>query len=399
MTQMTTNVKTVILRGPLLTQSGYGVHARQVARWLFNRADSQGNLDVVTEVLPWGNTPWITDTSAHDGLIGRIVQSATSRPKYDVSLQLQLPNEWNPFLADFNIGLTAAVEADRCNPAWVDAVNRMDLVIVPSEFVKSVFTNTGAVTTRIEVIPEAFIDEILTSKDAPSLELGLPTKFNLLVFGQFTGNNPENDRKNLFYTVKWLAETFKDNQDVGVVIKTNLGRNTALDRVQAQNILSQLLQEVQKGPGPRFYLLHGDMSNADVAALYRSPDVKALVTLTRGEGFGLPILEAAASDLPVIATNWSAHTEYLSVTTFARFIRVDATLAPIHASRLDGQIFMEGAQWAAPSEDDAKRKFRKFYDSPSIPKDWARELGDSLRRSHSFESIAKKYDYVLKDVL
>jgi len=291
--------------------------------------------------------------------------------------------------------MTAAVEADRCNPAWVDAVNRMDLVILPSQFVKKVLTSTGAVTTRLEVIPEAFIDTIL-NKDVAGMKLGLPTKFNFLVFGQFTGNNPENDRKNLFYTVKWLAETFKDNQDVGVVIKTNLSRNTSLDRVQTQNILSQLLLEVQKGVGPKFFLLHGNMSDADVAGLYRSPDIKALVSLTRGEGFGLPILEAAASDLPVIATNWSAHTEFLK---HGKFVKVEASLVPVHASRIDGQIFVKDAQWAAPSEEDAKRKLRKFYESSSMPASWAKELGESIRETHSFSAIAAQYDETLKGVL
>ena len=195
--------KTVILRGPVLTESGYGVHARQVARWLFDLADKTGNIDVVTEPLPWGQTPWLVDVYAHDGLVGRLIQAAGKRDKYDVSLQLQLPNEWNPFLADFNVGITAGVEGDVCNPAWVSAINRMDLVVVPSEFVKNVFANTGEIKTKVVVIPEAFIDSVAKT-ELPQVDLEIPTDFNFLVFGQITGNNPENDRKNMFYTVKWL---------------------------------------------------------------------------------------------------------------------------------------------------------------------------------------------------
>ena len=195
-----TTKKTVILRGPLCTSSGYGVHVRQVARWLFDYSDSQGNLDVVTELTAWGNTPWIVDVNEQDGLIGRCIQSAQKRDKYDVSIQLQLPNEWNPFLADYNIGITAGVEATSCDPAWVMACNRMDLIIVPSDFVKQVLMNSGELKVRIEVVPEAFIDAV-AKETVPELELDLTTDFNFLVFGQFTGNNPENDRKNIFYTI------------------------------------------------------------------------------------------------------------------------------------------------------------------------------------------------------
>lgn len=390
-------MKSVILRAPLLTQSGYGVHARQVARWLFETADARpGEIEVCCESVPWGNTPWIVDTDAHNGLIGRVLQSIKPKQKYDVSIQLQLPNEWNPFLADFNVGMTAAVETDRCNPAWVEAVNKMDLVVVPSDFVRQVFLNTGTITTRIEVVPEAFIDAILDDT-VQGLDLSeMTTKFNFLLFGQFTGNNPENDRKNIFYTVKWLAETFKDDPDVGVIIKTNLSRNTTLDRIQAQGLLGQLLMETQKGPGPKFSLLHGDMSDKEVAGLYKSPKIDCLLSLTRGEGFGLPILEAAASGLPVMTTNWSAHTEFLKQ---GKYMKVDYRIAPVHETRVDGHIFVKGAQWAEPLEEDAKRKMKKFVESPGLPRQWAKDLSASLKKTHSFAAIKDRYNVVFKDII
>lgn len=389
--------KTVILRGPVLTESGYGVHARQVARWLFDLADKTGNIDVVTEPLPWGATPWLVDVYAHDGLVGRLIQAAGKRDKYDVSLQLQLPNEWNPFLADYNVGLTAGVEGDVCNPAWIPAINRMDLVIVPSEFVKSVFTNTGEVKTKIAVVPEAFIDAI-AKPEIPEIDLSeIKTDFNFLMFGQITGNNPENDRKNLFYTVKWLCEQFADNPNVGVVVKTNTGRQTVVDRIRTTNLLAQLTMEVKKGAEfPKIYLLHGDMSDDEVAALYRHPKIKALVAPTRGEGFGLPILEAAASGLPVIATGWSAHTEFLNK---GKYVKLDYRLEQIHPSRADNQIWMPNAKWANVKEDDFKHRVKKFVESPQLPQQWAKELSETLKREYSFESVAAQYTEVLKDVL
>lgn len=384
--------KTVVLRAPLLTQSGYGVHARQVARWLFNRQDKHNDITVYTNPVPWGDTPWFVDVEAENGLIGRVIQTAQNAESYDVSIQLQLPNEWNPFLADYNVGMTAAVEGDRCNPEWVSACNGMDLIIVPSEFTKTVLTNTGEITTPIVVIPESFPDAIIEARDSDyELPLNLDTKFNLLVFGQLTGDNPENDRKNLAYTIKWLAEVFEGNEDVGIVVKTNIGRSTKLDLRRSKQFLGQLVAQVTKGNGPKFHLLHGDMSNTDIAALYKNPQVNGLVSLTRGEGFGLPLLEAAVSDLPIVATNWSAHTEFLNR---GKFIKVDYTLQDIHESRVDGKIWVEGARWANAKEADAKKKIKRFYESPKVPKEWAVDLGAKLRESHSFEAISALYDEV-----
>lgn len=383
--------KSVLLRAPVLTLSGYGVHARQVARWLFDKEEAL-DLDITVEPLNWGQTGWITDIHAEDGLVGRILQaSENTKPFYDVTIQLQLPNEWNPMLGRFNVGMTAGVETDRCNPLWVECVNRMNLVIVPSEFTKQCFVNTGEITTDLVVVGESFIDEIKNPNEH-SIDLELPHNFNLLVFGQITGNNPDNDRKNLAYTVKWLSECLADRPDVGVILKTNMLRNTKMDRTATFNVLSKLVMEVKKGPGPHFHLLHGGLTNSEVVGLYTHPKVKALVSLTHGEGFGLPLLEAAAAGLPVIVPGWSGHMDFLK---HGKFLKVEHKIAPIHDSRVDGQIFVKDAQWAYPTEFDAKRRVLKFLESPTVPKEWAMELREKLLTLFNFETISGEYDNIL----
>lgn len=386
--------KRVLVRGPVLTQSGYGVHARQVARWLLERTD----LEVEFQALPWGDTPWIINSETNNGLIGKIM-SKTVDPngrKYDVSFQVQLPNEWDSKLAAFNIGITAGVETDRCNPEWVSACNNMNMVIVPSNHTKKCLTSSGGIRTPLHVVPESFSDSILESVGTHTDNLTFSTPFNFLIFGQLTGNNPENERKNIFYTIKWLCETFKNDKDVGIVVKTNSGRNTCIDRKIVNQTFEALLKEVRGGIYPRIHLLHGDMSDEEVASLYRHPQIKALVSLTRGEGYGLPILEAAASGLPVIATGWSGHLDFLS---HGRYVEIDYDLKEIHPSRVDNRIFMQGTKWSQTKEDDFKKKILKFRNGHSIPKEWALSLQKKLQEMYTFESVKFLYEETTKGVL
>lgn len=397
--------KKVILRAPLLVSSGYGTHSRQVARWLFDQLDKRDDLEVFTEPLRWGICPWLVNTDDHNGLVGRVVQHAQKSDHYDVSIQLQLANEWNPFLANYNIGISAMVECDTCNPKWIDNINQMDLVVVPSEFIKKSVEVSGNVKTKIIVIPEAFTDEC-KDENYSNEELNdinsivdlssVTTDFNFLIFGQFTGNNPENDRKNIPHTLRILCDTFKDNEDVGVVIKTNFGRNSHMDKASTINALTKILLEVKKGPGPKFHLLHGNMSDKEVAALYRHPKIKALVSLTHGEGFCLPALSSGASGLPVIITDWSGHTDFMNL---GKYIKIDYQLAPIHQTRVDNAIFFPNMKWAYPIEQDVKNKLMKFYKSPAIPQQWAKELANKLQKTYNFEQISNNYTEAFKDII
>lgn len=379
--------KKVLLRGPVLTQSGYGVHARQVAKWLF----SNQQLDVEVQALPWGDTPWLIDKNLDGGFIGKLMEKTidpTGR-NYDVSVQIQLPNEWDNNIAKTNIGISAVVETDVCNPSWVQACNKMSMIIVPSQHARDCLTKTGTINVPLHVVPEAYAPACAGNFNTHVNNLDFSTPFNFLIFGQLTGNNPENERKNIFYTVKWLCETFKNDKDVGVVIKTNSGRNTCIDRKIIKQTFETVVKEVRQSMFPRVHLLHGDMSDEEISSLYKHPKIKALVSLTKGEGYGLPILEAAACGLPVIATGWSGHLDFLS---HGKYIDINYKLVDIHPSRVDNKIFMKGQKWAQVSEEDFKKKVLKFKSSSAIPKQWALDLQSKILEKYSIESIVERYN-------
>tara|TARA_R100000808_G_C2155541_1_gene168578 strand:- start:3884 stop:5047 length:1164 start_codon:yes stop_codon:yes gene_type:complete len=381
--------KQVLLRAPLLTYSGYGTHSRQIFRWLLTRPD----IDVYCQLVPWGITPWMINPDFEGGLVGEIMKRSNdlTNHKFDVSLQVQLPNEWDPNLATVNIGISAVVETDRCNPQWVMNCNNMQHVIVPSTFTKNVLLNSGHCTTPITVVPECFYDEIV-EENIPESNLDFETDFNFLLFGQFTGHSPETDRKNLFNTLRLMCHIFKDDPNVGIVLKTNSGRNTTIDKSITEKTVRQVISEVRIGEYPKVHLLHGRYSSSEIASLHRHPKIKCLVSLTRGEGFGLPLLEAAASGLPIIATNWSGHLDFLNL---GKFIPVSYRLENIPQSRTDNQIFMQGSSWAEFDEANAISRLQKFRKSPYMPQKWAQELREKLLKTHTQNAINAKYNEAL----
>jgi len=386
-------LKNVILRAPLLSISGYGVHSRQIFKWISKRYDVR----LFSQVVQWGNTSWMISPELEDGLVGKIMASSNNLDtKADVSIQVQLPDEWDPNLAQKNIGISAVIETDRCNPEWISAMNKMDAVVVPSNHVKNIILNTGRVTSKLYVIPEWYYENI-DLQESHNLDIDFNTSFNFLTISQFTGNDAFTDRKNLYFTLKWFCEVFSEDPDVGLILKTNHGKGTKIDRQITRNKIRQVLGEVRNGSSyPKIHLLHGNMTSDELISLYRNEKVKCFLSLTRGEGFGLPLLEAAACKLPVMATNWSAHLDFLNL---GRFIPINYQLAEIPPHKADGRIFTNGMKWAEPSESDFKVKIKKLRNKYDMPKQWASELSEKVKLEFSAEPIISKYDDMFNEVI
>ena len=178
--------------------------------------------------------------------------------------------------------------------------------------------------------------------------------------------------------MKWFVEEFK-NDNVGLICKTHLGGASHIDREAITNNLQQILAPYTDRKC-KVYLLHGDMHECEMAALYTHPKVKALISFSHGEGFGLPLFEAVGYGLPVITTEWSGQIDFMYCPNKEgkikpHFARVDFTLQPVQPEAVWEGVIEKDAMWAFPIGASAKSEMRTIY------KDWDRYRGQAKRLS------------------
>lgn len=392
----------LVLRAPLLTASGYGVHSRQIFRALM----ASDAFDVSTIPIKWGETPYLFDQNdtllrSIRQLAGKYEQEQRAGVKYDVSVQVTIPNEFEK-LARVNVGVTAGIEVDRVSPEWIIKANeKVDLVVVPSEHSLHTYKNVRYQAPDGQalflkkpsfVAPEGVDTTIFNTDPVPeevSSRLKLEPDFNFLCVGLGFDRGLGEDRKNLSSLVKWFCERFKDDKTVGLVLKVGLVNNSLVDFETTRRRISELKALAGcTGPYPRVYLVHGRLSDSELAALYKHPKIKAFITLTHGEGFGLPIIEAAACGLPVVATNWSGHLDFLKIDDKNKFVPLDYSMTQIPKSVVWKGVMEEGTQWASVKEEDVKLKMKKLVLSYDKPKEWATELAGHIKENFSLEKVS-----------
>lgn len=381
-------MKKVLLRGPLLTASGYGEHSRQFFRWLESRED----IDLKVQCLNWGVTTWYIDTNIEDGLIGRIMSKTNfdnQKENFDISIQVQLPDEWDTSLAKYNVGVSAFIETTKCSKKWFDCCNKMDKIIAPSKHaLKSVLAN-GKLEKRAHVVNEP-LNPLVLKKDE-DFNLNLNADFNFLIVSQLTDMSPSHDRKNIIKTIKSFCEKFDGNENVGLVIKTNIGRSTRADRIRTKILLEKIVKESRKTEFPKVTMVHGLLTPQEMSAIYSHPKIKCFVSLTRGEGYGLPLMEAAACELPIMATNWSGHLDFLK-----DFIKINYSLVSIPDSKADGRIFEKNTFWAEASEDDFKKKLDWVIKNYDTLKKSAKKQSKRIKKDFSQKTFNKKMNEIIK---
>lgn len=392
----------VVISCPIDTYSGYGARSRDFVKALINEKDNEWDIKIVPQ--KWGNTRIGYLEDHQDYTFTKYFTSQISeKPK--VWIQITVPNEFKP-IGEFNIGVTAAMETTLCDASWVEGTNRMDLVLTSSEhskqsLIQSVyeFENNQTkqkgkieVNKQIEVLFEGVDLSTYSSNTKGSVELvdsldSIKESFCFLFVGHWLQGEHRQDRKNVSGMIETFLKTFKTQHNKpALILKTQSATSSLLDR----EAILQRIDSIRKNVGgslPNIYLLHGELNDADINTLYRHQKVKAMVNLTRGEGFGRPLLEFTTTGKPIIASAWSGHTDFLRSDLVTL---VGGKLENVHKSAVIKNMILEEAKWFTYDERQAKDAFKFVYKQYKKAITQSRKQKTVTEKHFSFEKMQSK---------
>tara|TARA_R110000851_G_scaffold112961_1_gene237403 strand:+ start:20 stop:1348 length:1329 start_codon:yes stop_codon:yes gene_type:complete len=399
-----------LVTAPVQTRSGYGAHSRDICRSLIEL----DKYDVHIMGVRWGNCPMnaLNEKDPNDKMIiDRILQTPQLSRQPDLHIHIVIPNEFHT-LGKYNIGITAGLEMTICPPTWLEGMNRMDLNIVPSNFVRDTMIGLNfdvtdkdtkqkkgelKVNKPVEVLFEGTDTNIFKKTKDFSKELvdemkNVEENFNFLYVGHWLQGNLGKDRKDTGMMLKVFLETFKNQkQKPGLIMKTSGAGFSILDR---EDILSKIetVKETVKGDLPNVYLLHGDFTDEEMNELYNHPKVKAHVNLTHGEGFGRPLLEASISQKPIIASDWSGHTDFLFKDLA---IMLKGSMSAVEKGSVPDDFLIEGSQWFTVNYRDASSAMKSVYKSYKQYTINAKKLGIVNKSKFSLNAMTRKFGKIL----
>ena len=393
---------------PIDTYSGYGARSRDFVKALIELNE----YDV--RILPqrWGMTPFgfIEDHIEEWGFLKQhIVPQLMEQP--DIWCQITVPNEFQP-VGKYNIGLTAGIETTVCAPQWIEGCNRMNLVLTSSKHAKTVFETTNyqinnkqtnqtqgelKLSKPIEVLIEGANLEIykpldvkeFTSKNLVKDLDSIKESFAYLFVGHWMQGQLGEDRKNVGLLVKAFYETFKNkSKKPALILKTSQVGSSYMDRDELIAKIKAIKATVKSNNLPNIYLLHGEFTNEEMNQIYNHPKVKAMVNLTKGEGFGRPLLEFSLVNKPIITTNWSGHIDYLN----PEFVTLlPGTLTKVHPSAANGMLMQE-AEWFSVDTGHAGHYLKDVFENYKRYTENAKRQGFQSRTKFSFNAMKEKLD-------
>ncbi len=392
----------LIFQAPVATRSGYGDHSRDLLYSLYKL----DKFDIKIISTRWGNTPMDAlnyDDDFHKWVVDNIIPNVQNKP--DIYVQVTVPNEFQQ-MGYYNIGITAAIETTACPIEWIHGCNRMDLIVVPSEHSKmsligTIYNEADRNTNQIikehrvekpvEILFEGF-NEIIFGVE-PEKHISdlnqIKEDFGFLFVGHWLDGALGEDRKNVGMMIKTFTMAFKNEKvKPALILKTSSATFSVLDR-------EKMMQKIKEALGKDYgsipvYLLHGDLSEKEMNALYYHPKVKAMINFTKGEGFGRPLLEFSLTGKPVIVSDWSGHIDFLKDGA----VLLEGELKNVHESAAN-QFLLKEAKWFNVNVSKAISIIKDVYKNYDKYKTKASDLAKYNKQNFSLSKMTEIFDILL----
>jgi glycosyltransferase involved in cell wall biosynthesis len=391
------------------TYSGYGARSRDLIKAIIKT--DKYNVRLLSQ--RWGATPFgfCNNNPEWKHLYDLVLPNNQIPKQPEIWMQITVPNEFQT-VGKFNIGCTAGIESTICPPEWIEGINRMDLTLTSSEHSKKVFMHstfevrnkeTNALEKNvklekpIEVLFEGANTDIYKVINTPcSLDIQIEEKFAYLFVGHWMAGDIGEDRKNVGLLIKAFYETFKNKSNKpALILKTSQVGSSYIDREEILKKIKQIRKTVNSTNLPNVYLLHGEFTDEEMNEIYNHSKVKAMVSLTKGEGFGRPLLEFTLSKKPLITSGWSGHVDFLDP-EFSYL--VEGELKNVHPSSVVPNMILAESQWFSPNHGEVGNAFRTVFENYKDAAVKGKRLGFKNRKEFSWDAMKNKMKIIFDEI-
>jgi hypothetical protein len=400
------NKPVFVISCPIDTYSGYGARSRDIVKAIIELDKYE------VKVLPqrWGSTPkgFIQNNQEWEFLNKHLLTSPQLSSQPEIWMQITVPNEFQK-IGKYNIGCTAGIETTVAPAEWIEGCGRMDLILGSSEHTikvlkESKFEKRDQQTNQTvgyvewkgdsEVIFEGANTEVYKPVKSTFDLSNIKEEFAYLFVGHWMQGQLGEDRKNVGLLIKAFYETFKNkSKKPALILKSSTVGSSYMDRDELIKRIKAIKDTVKSTNLPNVYLLHGEFTDNEMNEIYNHSKVKAMVNLTKGEGFGRPLLEFSLTNKPIITTNWSGHIDYLN----PEFVTLlPGALNKVHPSAANNMLLAD-AEWFNVDYGQAGYYLKDVFENYKGYAENAKRQGFQSRTKFSFDAMKEKLDKVFTE--
>ena len=300
----------------------------------------------------------------------------------DTVLHFTMPHHATPEPGRRNVNYTM-FEADRIPTAWVASAQAHELIALPTEAAIRAWAESGVPETKLRLCPlgvdAAYFSEAAAPAALATADGRLLTSFR----ARFLYIAELRPRKNHLGLLRaWIKATTPED-DAVLILKASVFQQHVIPQFQDDVAAMQRQTGRSLVDAAPIVLIADYLPDDLIRSLYAC--ATHYVSLSHGEGWDLPMMEAAVSGLALVAP---AHSAYL---TYLRENEVYLIPSPLGPTRFDGQlgledrVFFDGLRWWHPDEDATAEIIRAIVDGTAPPKGSAKER---IAATYSWERAA-----------
>jgi glycosyltransferase involved in cell wall biosynthesis len=363
--------------GPLKDYSGYGEANRHAVAALHT-----AGVKVIGKLVSY------SQESADFGNLGALVNDICNNDgDYKIKILHTTPDQYKRYMdpGKYHVG-HFFWETDKVPADFAAGLNTMDEIWTGSHANKDALEK-GGVTKPIFIFPQA----IETDREWP-LKYEIPEfpESNFLFYSIFEWT----DRKNPEALLNAYWETFEGKKDVGLLIKTYFRNFTMQNRRMIRHEIEVLKAKSSVKDFPPVFLYMDLMDRQQVMRIHMTGD--CYVSPHRGEGWGLPIVEAALAGNPVIATTYGGAAEWMNKKS--SILGLNYNLEPLQGMDHASQWYDRDQNWADPSEIELKAYMKSVYDSPTVREAYGHSGRQFVLDNFNLERVGNEMAHRLREI-